>query len=68
MFRAAKEFKVGMFSSDMGEWGMYDVSCLPNVTWAFENYDNLVAQKETSRILAVSVNGTHGNDECWLIA
>ncbi|XP_026450949.1 uncharacterized protein LOC113351109 [Papaver somniferum] len=83
MFSAAKEFKLEMFSSDLGEWSIYDVSCPPNVTWAFGKYDNLVAhngvlywfQKESCRILAVSGNrnndkndGGCGNEECRLIS
>lgn len=69
---AAKEFEVEFFSSDLGEWYIYDVSCPHYVTWDYNICDNLVTcngflywfQKRTSKILVVS--GTGGN-ECRLI-
>ncbi|XP_026398415.1 F-box protein At3g26010-like [Papaver somniferum] len=78
-FAAAKEFKVEVFCSELGEWNMYDVSCPEYVTWDNSLYGNHFThngvlywfQQRNRNILAVCVNGntnhgTHGND-CMLI-
>ncbi|XP_026429691.1 F-box protein At5g07610-like [Papaver somniferum] len=70
-----KEFKVEMFSSDVGEWNVYHVSRPLTATWKLGNSDNFVTyngvfywfQKRNYKILAVSVNRNNTNHECRLI-
>ncbi|XP_026452211.1 uncharacterized protein LOC113352627 [Papaver somniferum] len=74
---AAKEFRVEIYSSDLGEWNV--VSCPPRATWEVTIHDNFVTlngvlywfQQQNSEVLAFSVDrntndGTCGN-ECRLI-
>lgn len=69
---AAKEFKVEIYSSDLGIWNFYDVSCPPDVTVNFSCDDNVVThngvlywlQKGCRIFLAVSVDGNTSNETC----
>lgn len=77
---AANEFTVEIFSSDLGEWKIYDVSCPQYVTWDIDYfYGNLFThngvfywfQQRNRKILAVIVNGNtnHGTSgpKCRMI-
>ncbi|XP_026450393.1 putative F-box/kelch-repeat protein At1g15680 [Papaver somniferum] len=76
-FRSGKanKFVVEIFSSDVGEWNAYEVSCPEDVTWGFTYYSDLVIHnsvmylvEKQDRVVAYNLNqNTSGEAQCTLI-